>query len=797
MSESDDGGNESGQSSSDPTSSFEAMCRIYNKDINDFTEIDSQIVIATEYALQQIMKPFDMHFDNKFQEIYEGGLIDGGKTGTIPRRDLEARKLPRPISEFSRLSGIVVTIMEKSTLFPRINFQALQGSVRMRPQSSTEQRFSIERAALSEEIFERETNSDDIRDILQSAASVGNNTIDHTPFPNFFTHNPLEDELQSSQMQKSGNEKEDIDFGLTKSQHALISRLQPPSTEKPILMSQFNEKEFQIFTNAVEGYILQHKYINLNGWIGLNSKIRFEMLSSLASERIIERDDEALTKLLNEPKEFVLIARHYLKVTKSSYKSETSHIDLMSKTLRFSFKTTDKEELRLLIRQWATFQEEFPELFRVGPSVNQTDLFEEVIRINNDPDFDSPLQTYFMSAMRDKVPPITTLDGAFGFLIDKWATTADMVEICKRIGMIFKAWYPKEYSQYQEKNKKRSFQDSQSSAYINTKEHPKVKDHVKRSTPDSTNHCKHCGINAHPEKSCSQDKLGPYYNPDMEVDSFGDSKSWAKCVRDFPKILEFTEHPRIPNVLHLKKYSLQYDQGATQRQGYPKKDGGKHHNSSSHQKNNNSKGSTTYNKYTGTKDSNKNNGSQKCKEPCTCTSQVSTHNIDLVANLAINNKSNYYNKINILNPEYPHDIIATSFALIDTGALHGSYAGAWLLTHKNLRKGKQFSNKQICSPINNTCISLTDSVNAYVEIFDIDCNFKFKYEIEFKILSSLDVREYGIIIGLPDIRNHFILDHFATQFMTVGKDINSSRPSGQGWKVQLPIDAPVGNSFSR
>ena len=103
--------------------------------------------------------------------------------------------------------------------------------------------------------------------------------------------------------------------------------------------------------------------------------------------------------MLNESEQFVLIARQYLKVTKSSYKSETSNIDLMSKTLRFSFKTTDKEELRLLIRQWGTFQEEFPELFRVGPSVNQTDLFEEVIRINNDPDFDSPLQTYFMLSL--------------------------------------------------------------------------------------------------------------------------------------------------------------------------------------------------------------------------------------------------------------------------------------------------------------------------------------------------------------------------------------------------------------
>ena len=47
-----------------------------------------------------------------------------------------------------------------------------------------------------------------------------------------------------------------------------------------------------------------------------------------------------------------------------------------------------------------------------------------------------------------------------------------------------------------------------------------------------------------------------------------------------------------------------------------------------------------------------------------------------VANIAAHDKpSHLYNKVNILSPGSPTDIIATTFALIDTGALHGSYAG--------------------------------------------------------------------------------------------------------------------------
>ena len=61
-----------------------------------------------------------------------------------------------------------------------------------------------------------------------------------------------------------------------------------------------------------------------------------------------------------------------------------------------------------------------------------------------------------------------------------------------------------------------------------------------------------------------------------------------------------------------------------------------------------------------------------------------------------------YNIITISQPETPNDIIATSLALIDIGALHGSYGGTWLLAH-NLRQVTHEHNLLVCSPINNTC----------------------------------------------------------------------------------------------
>ena len=93
------------------------------------------------------------------------------------------------------------------------------------------------------------------------------------------------------------------------------------------------------------------------------------------------------------------------------------------------------------------------------------------------------------------------------------------------------------------------------------------------------------------------------------------------------------------------------------------------------------------------------------------------HELHLVDNL---NDTNHglYNKIMISHPNTPNLIIATSFALIDTGALQGSYSGTWLLAH-DLRQETQEHGLLVCSPINNACTPLTRTVIACVSIYDM------------------------------------------------------------------------------
>ena len=102
------------------------------------------------------------------------------------------------------------------------------------------------------------------------------------------------------------------------------------------------------------------------------------------------------------------------------------------------------------------------------------------------------------------------------------------------------------------------------------------------------------------------------------------------------------------------------------------------------------------------------------------------------------------------------------WTLIDTGALHGNYAGRWI-SELGLPV-KKISNRQICSPVNNQCIPCADSIIVIACIYDEHKITKFEIELEFKILSSLDNKEYGLIIGLPDIKKHNLMIKFADQF---------------------------------
>ena len=61
--------------------------------------------------------------------------------------------------------------------------------------------------------------------------------------------------------------------------------------------------------------------------------------------------------------------------------------------------------------------------------------------------------------------------------------------------------------------------------------------------------------------------------------------------------------------------------------------------------------------------------------------------------------------------------------------------------------------------------SLTVTVHSVVSIFDVAKINKFKFEIDLKILSALDDKEYGLIIGLSDIIKHGLPNKLASQFI--------------------------------
>ena len=102
-------------------------------------------------------------------------------------------------------------------------------------------------------------------------------------------------------------------------------------------------------------------------------------------------------------------------------------------------------------------------------------------------------------------------------------------------------------------------------------------------------------------------------------------------------------------------------------------------------------------------------------------------------------------------------------ALIDTCALHGNYGGTWV-NRLGLSVLKNNLNKQICSPINNLCVPCAETVIVTAFIYDENKINKFEIELEIKILSSLDDKEYGLIIGLPTIKKYGLTQRLASQF---------------------------------
>ena len=213
---------------------------------------------------------------------------------------------------------------------------------------------------------------------------------------------------------------------------------------------------------------------------------------------------------------------------------------------------------------------------------------------------------------------------------------------------------------------------------------------------------------------------------------FKASKQWTAVQAAFPRIAEVCIPPRIPNVIIL----------------------------------------TALDKLTGSSFAKKSNPCKSLDEVIACAthccdtcvqSQIKLaheHVIlstEYVYNMHANDSHNLFNYCEIMfsNCVYP------TTCLIDTGALHGSYGASWI---KDLGVWTPSLDISICSPINNSCVSVSDIVNIRLLIYD-ECKIN-KYElfINLKILPSLDTKPFHIIIGLPDIKKNNLVDKFANQF---------------------------------
>jgi len=97
----------------------------------------------------------------------------------------------------------------------------------------------------------------------------------------------------------------------------------------------------------------------------------------------------------------------------------------------------------------------------------------------------------------------------------------------------------------------------------------------------------------------------------------------------------------------------------------------------------------------------------------------------------------------------------------------------------------------ICSPISNACTPSTHTVVALLSISDEDKINKVVFETKLNILSSLDGREYDLIIGLPDIIKHNLLFKLHNQFGSFDNNLahHHDRENGSSLRVLQSVSS--------
>ena len=552
---------------SDTYSQMTDTWKMWAKEVPDLSEPDIQHVVSLEYALRMTENDFADYYQTKHDSIHHMRLLES-KPRTTSWNVFDKESQPDAFGEFRHFAKLNFEAIRDSGLLPGFNFETLEGSIKMTTapfnMASTptiDTSFNLSSATYTQQCdsYDPENPSTIETDTLARGSRISQELFSQSEEAKALLHHQenqkLEIALSNARLEKSRLELEitQAKLGLQKSTAINV---------RPILLEKFNSQYLDPFVQGIETYLMTGKTPDLDTWLRVGSQQRTEMYWGFVSEKLISKSEIEFSRLLQNPTQFVVVAKQFLTKIKPSYKNETSKIDIVTTYLKFYLKVITQDQRQKMIEQWVKFSTDHQDIAKVPLGTTQLELVDEFVKINNDKDLDAPLQTYMMSAVRDRDPPITTLEEAFDFILDKWFTLSMWAEVMIRIGMEFKPSIYKFYTQSQDNKKRPHEPQSVGSGYIDTRQKPRIDAQgSKKEYPDPKTLCYQCGINQHPEKDCAQDPTGPYFNKDKTV-AYGESEAWKKFLRHYPKMVNITLYPRIPRGDQFTKYRNRFEQHA-------------------------------------------------------------------------------------------------------------------------------------------------------------------------------------------------------------------------------------------
>ena len=435
---------------------------------------------------------------------------------------------------------------------------------------------------------------------------------------------------------------------------------------------------------------------------------------------------------------FIALGESLIKLLALPVGGDVSDANIIRKELNMPIDLSERNNSNKVLQKIARFTSEYGDIYTVSSVSDQkayaNALFDVNLRGNNV----NPHSKVLFQHLKDSTdPPVTTLKIAFEQLLKKHKSLTNYINEAYALGMRFPGNFDVNKQGGGGVGGKRVLDITADDKKI--EKEPKIPKQI----------CQNCGIQGHTRESCGIEEC-PYTNKDDCA--YAKSSAWEKCKAKFSKAIPILGYPRCPNPTFLRKLKDSLSLVKTDANPNVNKQQG---NNCCSNLNYSSHSNQCYNCNVVVK--NKNDE---------CMALMST-NISQFLNymeIIIPNRLQEKNQEDRLNLEIrsSEDKVPT-MALIDTGALHGNYGGSWV-SRLGLSVLKNNLNKQICSPINNQCVPCSDTVIVSAYIYDENKINKVSIELELKILSSLDDKEYGLIIGLPTIKRYNLTQIFKSQF---------------------------------